>query len=766
MFSRPSRYAIPNSHVFESTLRIYDERISLTGQNQTSLIAPFLKADLFSLSNSTFHFDLSTLVSSRDLLRVLSCISSSSAFLRDLTFLSDGIFTSPFYVQSSSLHLNSVSFVPLDTNSVSHGLLPSLVDTSDSPFISLINCRFAHSQTQGHSPLVSNGVDQQTYVSECSFTNITLATLTNFSTIGPHLQDSWHTAMNTFTDCEGETNGVIVGDFNRAGKAVFHNNTHDGCGTIFTEGTDRSSNTVLFRKERYRYFVGGSVSVASIAVTGSSARVEECRFLMRGRYKRSARLRAIFFNSLEDSLTVVKCRFQNMSNTDGIGGTALYVTNCDSLWVGGGSNVVWISSTAFAGAILLAGTIKNAVFENINFDTTEAMESSDMSPAAGGIYFAGSTNTSFLMTNSTVYLCSSQGVGGGVTFTNLLPTTSLQFKWTWFVRNGATNFVGLVSKPGGSIVLGITSNADTIDLKFTSCRFRSRLLHDKGDDLYAYPGWGLVLSPSIFDCCQSSGSAQSIYIDGVTGSKDTNWIPEDRVDTCPKISYDSPYLFKSTLFHIIFWPILGTFFLMVICCPFCCILNRKVCHIRRCSRCFHKSGKCLSMVFCCPCVVFGECQDRKYYNMENKETHEFDGDEDMATELQRGKNIKRSSMLGYISAARNRFYAVQDDRREFKLKQAQIKKNDSSFKPASLPTDGELKECEGQNVASAEAQCDVVQVSGTTEEEKADVLANEGANGQLAPYSFQTMRDNLAMLAFMPHSNVRNQSEHLLKIIE
>ncbi|KAK2960526.1 hypothetical protein BLNAU_4424 [Blattamonas nauphoetae] len=455
--------------------------------------------------------------------------------------------------------------------------------------------------------------------------------------------------------------------------------------------------------------------------------------------------RAIFFNTPTGTLDVSSTKLKNCSAVDGSGGSCVLSLGAQTVTIGPDVTTKFICGWQGHDGFVFYGWTEYIMLVELHNENADTYAVSPESYSSSGVFVRISGQFEFIQHNSTYYKCSTDGRGAGITFDAIKPKSTMKFVSTYFVRNGGNNAWQTKAYPGGSVTFAPLADPEGVSVVFTTCRFRSRIIKADGDDIYAGSGWKDIITPSSFDCSYCSGSQTSVYIEGVTGTNDTNMIPVKKIEGCPVVKENNKFLMSGYLFHIIFWPCLAFLLLAVMLTPICIACGC-------CSCLFHCIGACCGGILCWPCLLYDAHEDKKYFNKSKKETHKLDADEDMERELQEGNWIKTSDALGYVSAARNRYVDTMNEAIEL----VKYKAKHPTGKRTTVENEYE-KNTDDNDTDSSGYEASV----------ENPLLPKEEVDYTHSSSSFHAMKDNLTMLRFfIEGTHVHSQTLRLLEWLE
>ncbi|KAK2960534.1 hypothetical protein BLNAU_4432 [Blattamonas nauphoetae] len=626
---------------------------------------------------------------------VIELRDGSDGYVDSVLFVADDIPDSPFLVESSSLTLYGRHFVGLDSG------------------LSL-------------------------------FENISVSDIGNIVRIRNHTHEDWHINRVSVLCSDSPLNGVIFGDLNVVNSAYVSDSEIQSCTTTRTASNDNNPKLVTIDGVKFDDYVVHS-STEFVSIEGQSLKIRKCSFVFHKRQYYRYHSRAIFFNTPTGTLDVSSTKLKNCSAVDGSGGSCVLSLGAQTVTIGPDVTTKFICGWQGHDGFVFYGWTEYIMLVELHNENADTYAVSPESYSSSGVFVRISGQFEFIQHNSTYYKCSTDGRGAGITFDAIKPKSTMKFVSTYFVRNGGNNAWQTKAYPGGSVTFAPLADPEGVSVVFTTCRFRSRIIKADGDDIYAGSGWKDIITPSSFDCSYCSGSQTSVYIEGVTGTNDTNMIPVKKIEGCPVVKENNKFLMSGYLFHIIFWPCLAFLLLAVMLTPICIACGC-------CSCLFHCIGACCGGILCWPCLLYDAHEDKKYFNKSKKETHKLDADEDMERELQEGNWIKTSDALGYVSAARNRYVDTMNEAIEL----VKYKAKHPTGKRTTVENEYE-KNTDDNDTDSSGYEASV----------ENPLLPKEEVDYTHSSSSFHAMKDNLTMLRFfIEGTHVHSQTLRLLEWLE
>ncbi|KAK2952194.1 hypothetical protein BLNAU_12897 [Blattamonas nauphoetae] len=518
----------------------------------------------------------------------------------------------------------------------------------------------------------------------------------------------------------------------------------ENCPTELTTSNDNDPHLVTFDSVKFVDDIAHS-SLAFIAIQGQSLKIINSSIKFFKRTTRQTHCRAIFFNTPLGTVDISSTSIRNCSAFDGSGGAGLLSLNALSVSIGKNVVTKFLSGWHGHDSFVFYGRTERILIDSFCSERATAFYTPQTGYTASGVYVGLSSPFTFTQINSTYSKCKTDARGGGITFENVQPSSVISFELTYFIENGGRDAKDN-PLPGGSITLAPLIDPTNVSLSFSLCRFQSRKKKNKGDDVYAAEGWEGVLVAQSFNCCSCTGSETSIYIEGLTESKNTNFMPNDTLEGCTVIPKNHPFFEDQwKIFHIVFWPVASVCFipiLVLLFIAFCleCVVE---------STCFTECCvPCSSRFFCFPCYIKKRKHYKTQFNDSKKESHECEADEEMGRELLEGNWIKTSTGLGYIRAAEYRYVSVIREAIALDERKNAL----SSNKAVHAEHD-------------SKTELDNIQPH-ADDQTPTEVCRNE-VDISFKSSSFQDTRDNLALLRFLQEGvYLQKRALDLLKILE
>ncbi|KAK2945286.1 hypothetical protein BLNAU_19787 [Blattamonas nauphoetae] len=580
---------------------IQNEKVSLPNFINQPLIVD-LDTTLFTVTNSTLHLNDHIYVSSSPFPTIANLTENSFASLKHLKL--EGRFGNDCVFVLSSSTLALVSFSISCPNSIFSP--KSLVRSDGHSSLSISDSHFSNLQVSGEEPLLASSSISFVQASRSSFANISLPTPTDQLLLPARSFGEWELDGCKIANTCGATSGIVFCDTNWASSFICSNSSFLDSPSLPTTPNPNSNTILRYSNTEWQNYRTKMVEPACLLVEGPGLEIDKSRFQSNfDFYTGDARARGILFFSPNNDISLSDVRINNFS--DQTAGSGLLVLGATNIVLKDRSFFYWNWVRQYGGAVMIFAKPDTILIDSSIFDENKA--TGTLYANAGGVFVCAKCPYALKIFNSTFYRQESAGTGGGLAFSGVVPFTTINSEYSWFVSNFGLNW-GVGPTDGGSFAFDELENATGVSVIFDTCRFNASTKEGRGHDIYCFSGWETVITQSSFPCSVASRSSQSIYVDGVTGDKDDFWMAYTTPDQCDFIPYRSFY-FDQEVKGIPYW----VFMVLYTGSPFIISAIVVVVFILRgCYRrydCCEKFFRMIAYCFCWPLGIYRCHSDRK-----------------------------------------------------------------------------------------------------------------------------------------------------------